>query len=208
MRSMTSKVIGSKIFTYESLSGWWADAGPKTSATVCASVSRCCCCCWGIWSLFPDSSFVFCLCQTDCFCCWSSRADFAAPFSTICSWSFPAFCVDFELLYRDAFRLSLCLFFLPRVIAAGWKWSPREDTIKAVVFVPLDFLLKLTVEPPASNHPKSQDWSLTRVEPERVSSRNLSDTSPYSKRIYCIYFPSYNTSSAWLSLKVSCKLSE
>ena len=70
-----------------------------------------------------------------------------------------------------------------------------------------------TVEPPVSNHPKCQDlvlaygrWSLTRVEPDGVSSWNRSDICTCSKRIYCMHFPGYNTSSARLSLKVPCKL--
>ena len=46
---------------------------------------------------------------------------------------------------------------------------------------------------------------LTRVEPKGVSSRNRSETSTYSKRIYCIHFSSYDTSSARLSLKVPRK---
>ena len=70
-----------------------------------------------------------------------------------------------------------------------------------------------TVKPPVSDHPKCQDlvvaygrWSLTRVEPEGDSSGNRSDISTYSKITYCMYFPSYNTSSARLSLKVLRKL--
>ena len=66
-----------------------------------------------------------------------------------------------------------------------------------------------TVEPLVSDHPKGQDlvvacgrWSLTRVEPEGSSSRNRSNTSAYSKRIYCIHFPSSNTSSARLNSEV------
>ena len=42
------------------------------------------------------------------------------------------------------------------------------------------------------------------VAPEGVSSGHRSDTTTYSKRIYCLHFPSYN--SARLSLKVSPKL--
>ena len=38
----------------------------------------------------------------------------------------------------------------------------------------------------------------------KESSENRSDTSTYSKRIYYMHFPSYNTSSARLSLKVAC----
>ena len=49
-------------------------------------------------------------------------------------------------------------------------------------------------------------WSLTRVKPERGSSGNRSDTSTYLKIIYCMHFPSYNTSSTRLLLKVSLKL--
>ena len=43
------------------------------------------------------------------------------------------------------------------------------------------------------------------VELEGVSSGNRSDISTYSKRIYRIHFPSYNMSSARLSLKIPCK---
>ena len=45
-----------------------------------------------------------------------------------------------------------------------------------------------------------------RVKPVGGSSGNRSDTSTYSKRIYCIHFPISNMSSAWLSLKVPPEL--
>ena len=45
-----------------------------------------------------------------------------------------------------------------------------------------------------------------RVEPEGVFSKNRSNTSTYLKIIHYIHFPSYNTSSANLSLKVPHRL--
>ena len=51
------------------------------------------------------------------------------------------------------------------------------------------------VEPPASDHPRCADlvvaygrWSLTRIEPQGVSSEKMFRRLPFGQRIYCIQF--------------------